>query len=158
VVPTIVVAIFSAITLNMGIEAWFSNRVNTAVNSSVLVADDYVKGHKQSIRSDAINLNYILGSLPLEIRADRARLGDAVRNAGVILGLHAIHVLDAAGQPVLRLDQGDVNMSDPTPQDLAQVPYGEVGVLLDEKDDQVRAIMRVTWPGGGYLYIGRRIN
>jgi two-component system nitrogen regulation sensor histidine kinase NtrY len=158
VVPSIVVAVFSAVTLNLGVEAWFSSPVQTAVQSSVRVADDYVQAHTQSIRADIVNLHNILGALPPDIRLDRTRLIDFVRTQGGLLGLHGIHVLDAAGQLVLKLDQPNVEMVDPPLSELANVPIGKVGVLIDEKDDQVRAIMRVTWPGGGFLYIARKVN
>ena len=38
VVPAILVAIFAAVTLNLGIEAWFSSRVKTALDGAVDVA------------------------------------------------------------------------------------------------------------------------
>ncbi len=158
-VPTIVVAIFSAITLNMGIEAWASNRVQTAVDSSVRVADDYVRAHVETIKNDIVNLDAILGHLPLEIRMDRTQLVNFVRTEAVQLGLQSIHVLAADGQPILRIDQVGVDMADPTLQWLNEkVPYDKVFIFPDEERDQVRAIMRVNWPGGGYLYIGRKVN
>jgi two-component system nitrogen regulation sensor histidine kinase NtrY len=54
VIPAILVAIFAAVSLNLGIEAWFSERVQTALNNSVSVADAYVEEHKQVIRGDIL--------------------------------------------------------------------------------------------------------
>ena len=42
VAPAIIVAVFSALFFNLGVEAWFSERVRTAVDTSVLVAEAYV--------------------------------------------------------------------------------------------------------------------
>ncbi len=52
VIPAILVAIFAAVSLNLGVEAWFSERVQTALANSVSVADAYVEEHKQVIRAD----------------------------------------------------------------------------------------------------------
>ena len=54
VMPAILVAIFAAVSLNLGIEAWFSERVQTALANSVSVADAYVEEHKQVIRGDIL--------------------------------------------------------------------------------------------------------
>ncbi len=53
VVPAILVAIFAAVTLNLGVEAWFSERVKTALGSAVNVAQHYVQEHERGITLDA---------------------------------------------------------------------------------------------------------
>src|SRR6185369_4917884 len=45
--PTIIVAIFTTLFLNLGIDAWFSQRVNTAVKDSMIVAQAYLQEHQQ---------------------------------------------------------------------------------------------------------------
>ena len=47
VVPAILIAIFAAVTLNLGLEAWFSGRVKDALGSAVNVAQHYVKEHER---------------------------------------------------------------------------------------------------------------
>jgi two-component system nitrogen regulation sensor histidine kinase NtrY len=54
VLPTIIVAVFSYLFFSFGIEAWFSDKVSTAISESVAVADAYVKEHQQAIRADAL--------------------------------------------------------------------------------------------------------
>ena len=44
VVPAILVAIFAAVTLNLGVEAWFSSRVQTALDGAQNVARQYLAG------------------------------------------------------------------------------------------------------------------
>ncbi len=53
VTPAILVAVFSALFLNFGIQAWFSERVRTAVEASSAVAQAYLGEHRQSIRAEA---------------------------------------------------------------------------------------------------------
>src|SRR5215831_11951022 len=54
VLPTIIVAVFSYLFFSFGVEAWFSDKVRTAISESVAVADAYVKEHQQAIRADAL--------------------------------------------------------------------------------------------------------
>ena len=45
-VPTILVAVFATITVNMGLEGWFSDRVSTALGNSVDAAVAYQQEHR----------------------------------------------------------------------------------------------------------------
>ena len=54
VLPTIVVATFSVLLFDFGLQGWFSDRVSTAVKASMAVAQSYLEEHRQSIRSDAL--------------------------------------------------------------------------------------------------------
>src|SRR5205823_12907295 len=47
VLPTIIVAIFSYLFFSFGVEAWFSDKVRTAIAEAVEVADAYLKEHQQ---------------------------------------------------------------------------------------------------------------
>ena len=53
VTPTIVVAIFATVFFQVGIQAWFNQRVSTALDESMQVARGYLTEHKNEIRTDA---------------------------------------------------------------------------------------------------------
>ncbi len=53
-VPAILVAIFAAVFFNFGIQAWFNQRVRTALSESQQVAVGYMDAKKNSIRVDAL--------------------------------------------------------------------------------------------------------
>jgi two-component system nitrogen regulation sensor histidine kinase NtrY len=52
-VPTILVAVFATITVNMGLEGWFSDRVSTALGNSVDAAVAYQQEHRDDLSQDA---------------------------------------------------------------------------------------------------------
>src|SRR6185312_14570911 len=56
VVPAIFVAVFAAVTLNLGLQAWFSNHVKEALGSAVNVAQRYVQEHERLIVGDAYQI------------------------------------------------------------------------------------------------------
>ncbi len=60
VVPTILVAIFAVVTLNLGVQNWFSPAVRDALNSSVNVSQVYVNEHKANI---LVDISYIADNL-----------------------------------------------------------------------------------------------
>lgn len=56
ILPTLIVAVFSALFFNFGIQSWFDTRVSTALEDSVSVATAYLNEHKAAIRTDAVGL------------------------------------------------------------------------------------------------------
>ncbi len=53
-VPAILVAIFATVFFNIGIQAWFNARVQTALDESNQVAQGYLAEHTNDIRLDAL--------------------------------------------------------------------------------------------------------
>ncbi len=56
VLPAVVVAVFSIIFLNLGIEAWFSDRVTSALDGSLEVAQSYFEEHGNRLLTESENL------------------------------------------------------------------------------------------------------
>lgn len=55
-IPAILVAIFAAVFFNLGIQAWFNQRVRTALAESQQVAVGYLDAKRNSIRLDALSI------------------------------------------------------------------------------------------------------
>ncbi len=53
-VPAAIVAVVATISLNQGLDQWFSERTKTMVESSRLVARSYMLEHAQVLRDDII--------------------------------------------------------------------------------------------------------
>jgi two-component system nitrogen regulation sensor histidine kinase NtrY len=53
-VPAILVAVFATVFFNIGIQAWFNQRVQTALDESSQVAQGYLDEHTNDIRLDAL--------------------------------------------------------------------------------------------------------
>ncbi|MEL6598828.1 MAG: PAS domain-containing sensor histidine kinase [Pseudomonadota bacterium] len=54
--PTIIVAVFAALTVNFGLEGWFSERVQSVVSNSMSAAEAYENEHRSNLRADALLL------------------------------------------------------------------------------------------------------
>ena len=57
VVPAIIVAVFAYVTLNRGLDTWFSQRTQAIVNSAVGVAEDYIRSAAEATRNDAASIS-----------------------------------------------------------------------------------------------------
>ncbi len=56
VVPAILVAVFATAFFHYGIQAWFNDRVRTALDQSLEVSRGYLEEHRNTIRADALSM------------------------------------------------------------------------------------------------------
>ena len=70
VVPAILVAVFATAFFHYGIQAWFNDRVRTALDQSLEVSRGYLQEHRNAIRADA-----------LAMANDLTRAGEVFANA-----------------------------------------------------------------------------
>ncbi|MCR9112739.1 MAG: PAS domain-containing sensor histidine kinase, partial [Rhodobacteraceae bacterium] len=60
--PTITVAVFATLSVNMGLEAWFSDRVGRVVDNSVAAAQAYEEEHRRDLVTDAQALASVINA------------------------------------------------------------------------------------------------
>ncbi|MEL7174365.1 MAG: PAS domain-containing sensor histidine kinase, partial [Pseudomonadota bacterium] len=53
-VPTVIVAVFATLSVNFGIESWFSDRVGSVVSNALDVARAYEREHRENIRGNVL--------------------------------------------------------------------------------------------------------
>jgi len=51
--PTVLVAVFGVLTINIGLEGWFSDRVRQVVSTSLAAAEAYRDEHRRDLATDA---------------------------------------------------------------------------------------------------------
>jgi two-component system nitrogen regulation sensor histidine kinase NtrY len=159
VTPAILVAVFSTLFLHFGMQAWFSERVRTAIEASNAVAHAYLEEYRQSIRSEAFAMaNEINRDAPFlmhNLTAFNQRL-DALVN---LRGLSEALVVDGAGRIVAHAPLSlSFDFSILNADVVDELALGQVVVLASESDDRVRALVKLNRFVDAYLVIGRFVD
>jgi len=168
VTPTIIVAIFSTLFFNLGLQSWFSDKVRTAIGESVAVANAYLDENVRSIQVDAIALGQrIQRVLPRIAAGDQnheAELDHILNAEASQLALPEAVVFDSTFHVLARsrLSFGMEHESI-SAQAISRAKLGDVALLRSEADDRVRALLRVDPPAGEimpslYLFVGRFVE
>jgi two-component system nitrogen regulation sensor histidine kinase NtrY len=158
-VPAILVAIIASITLERGLDRWFSTRTRAIVGSAVGVAQTYVREHALGIRADlaamADDLSRLRGMYDenhprfLEILSAQA----SIRGLPVTLMIHGDStVVERADIDPSREAQVPTNLS--VRQATAQRPI----VYFSDDADFVAAVMPLSAFTDTYLYVARPID
>jgi two-component system nitrogen regulation sensor histidine kinase NtrY len=163
VVPAILVAIFAAVTLNLGLDAMFSARVKDALGNAVNVAQVYAREQQRSIFGDAYEIANDIQHDPRlfddkkHVRADFlfAKLATLTQNRG----LQASYILDSTGHI---LGSSKLNsVKDPKPPsraDFNQAKAGSIVIDSDPATSSVTALIQLQAMNDAYLQVVRVVD
>ena len=162
VTPAILVAVFSTLLINFGVEQWFNNRVSTAIDESLAVAKAYMEEHQQVIGGDALAMaNDINREGPALLR-NPYRLAQMVGSQAAVRGLSEAIVFDFAGQVLARAGLAfsmELSIDRIPAWAFDRARSGDVAILTNPGDQRVRALVRLeTGLSDAYLYVGRYVD
>ena len=159
VAPAIIVSVFSALFFNIGLDSWFNERVSTAIDESVAVAESYLQEHQQKIRAEVLEMANELDRNALEIRNDKARFRSLLRSQASIRNLSEAIVFNRKGDILARSGLSfsmEFDLVDPS--DLVLASQGNVVVITAENAERVRALVRLDRFVDTYLYVGSYVD
>jgi two-component system nitrogen regulation sensor histidine kinase NtrY len=162
IAPALLVAVFSSLFLNIGVQGWFSDRVRTAVSESINVAEAYVREHMQAIATDAAAIALSIDRQANQVVRDPNLFGELVINETLQRGLTESIVFRIVGQNRVIVAQGGFSLSlaDEPISDLTmrKADAGEIVVVTDDTQEKVRALLRLRSLPDTYLFIGRYVD
>jgi len=160
VAPSLIIAVFSVLLFDFGLQGWFSQRVSTAVTESLAVADAYLKEHRQAINADVVAMANDLNRLGGMAAASPARFAQIVNNQTALRALSEATVLRRDGQVLVRAGFDALLDTLPSVPDWAldRADSGAVVLLTPESDDRVRALVRLDGLLDTYLLVGRYVD
>ena len=161
-VPTVLVAIFGAVTVNFGLEGWFSDRVREVVGASLAAAEAYEDEQHRSLSTDAEALARYLSSANVNsfMLSDgelRQLLGQG--QAQIQRGLREAYVID--GEADIRARGEGSYLFDFEPPDaalLTRARDGETVVIEDWDINEFRALVALDGLGDRFLYVSRDVD
>lgn len=162
IVPAILVAIFSGVFLNFGIEAWFGDRVRTAVDESRDVAQLYLREHQQNIRADALAMANDINREAPNLRQSPRVLADFITTQALFRELPEAVIVDSGGRLVA---QSGLSFSlvfdfstDNFLRQMLQSRPGEVLIISNPDDERIRAGVKLDAFVDAYLLVGRFVD
>lgn len=159
VTPGILVVVFSALFLNFGMQSWFSERVRTALNDSLVVARAYLFEHRNKIQTDAFALANQLNQNSAALMRNRALFDDFLSSQSALRSLSEAVVLDSGGRVMARAQFSLISEIENLPIDaVAKAANGNI-VVLDSADDQrMRALVKLNRFVDAFLLVERLVD
>ncbi|MEB8388315.1 PAS domain-containing sensor histidine kinase [Rhodobacteraceae bacterium KMM 6894] len=161
-VPTVSVAVFATLSINMGLEAWFSDRVGRVVSNSVAAAEAYEDEHRRDLIIDARALAQFLNatksaSVFMDDGDIRAVLSEGQRE--IQRGLREAFVIDGTGQIRARGERSYLfDFEKPTPEQIARAQAEDLLIIQDWDNNEFRALIPLRAFVDRFLYVSRVVD
>ena len=159
--PTITVAVFATVSINLGLEAWFSDRVQSVVGTSLSAARSYADEQRfaliDDIRSVAEDLQNFRKSRSFieddELRNELARLQSELQR-----GLKEAFILNGSGNIELRGERSYLfDFEKPNEKNIKSAT-SDVVLIDDFNNNELRALIFLNGFGDRYLYLTREVD
>lgn len=159
-IPTIIVTVFSMIFFNFGIHSWFDQRVSTAINESVVVAESYFNVQWKLIESDANIMAQDLNHLAPDESYGPERLSTYLSKQAEDKVLVDAVIFQISPNKIIA--QSRYNLSAPfydvSKDALIQATDGHLVVIQGDDDNKVRALIKLNFLPNCYLLVARTID
>lgn len=157
--PTIIMTVFSAFFFHFGVQTWFSERVHTAINESLAVAESYLEEHKQVIRADAMAMAGDLDRQADILLSRPKALETVIDTQSMLRNLPEAIIFDKSGKVLARSDLTlSLEFEKVPPEVLKEADLGEVILRTGENRDRVRALIKLDNFDDSYLFVGRMVD
>ena len=157
-VPTVIVAVFATVTVNFGIESWFSEQVGSVVRNSLATAEAYEREHRGNIKGDILAMANDLNRAAAAGLTGR-RLNELVAQQALLRELPEAFVFSSQKKILAR---GEFSylfaFEPPTDEQLARARAGEVVIMEDDLNNEMRALVYLTNYFDAFLYVTRDVQ
>ena len=159
--PTITVAVFATVSINLGLETWFSERVQSVVGTSLSAARSYANEQQvalvEDIRSVAEDLQNFHKTRQF-VEDDELRSELALLQVELQRGLKEAFILNGSGDIELRGEKSYLfDFEKPNEKEIKQA-FNDVVLIDDFNNNELRALIFLNGFGERYLYVTREVD
>lgn len=159
VLPAVIMAVFSIVFFYFSIQSWFSDRVSTAVNDSLTVAESYLKEHQKVIKADILAMASDLNRDALSLIGNQELLERVIEKQSFLRNFSEVMIFEADGRVIAKTGFTFSLQFDSIPiQDLISAKNGQVILMTGEDEDRIRALVHLDNFKDTYLFVGRLVD
>ncbi|CUH53555.1 sensor histidine kinase NtrY-like [Shimia marina] len=162
IVPAVTVAVFAGLTLNIGLEGWFSERVRQVVGNSLSAAQAYEEEHIEALKEDAAALADFLNAqrrATYFMDSGELRVLLAAGQVQIQRGLKEAFVIDGTGEIRARGERSYLfDFEQPSEAQMAEALEQGYAIIRDLENNEMRALVRLDAFVDRFLYISREVD
>jgi two-component system nitrogen regulation sensor histidine kinase NtrY len=161
-VPTVLVAVFAVLSINIGLEGWFSDRVRSVVGSSLSAAQAYEAVQSDDLAADVATLAGYLNEAKRQsafVRDDQLRPLLSQAQGVIQRGLKEAYLVDGTGTLKTRGERSYLFDFEPlTEEHLRVARDGNTVLIPDWSNNEYRALVFLDAYADRYLYVTREVD
>jgi two-component system nitrogen regulation sensor histidine kinase NtrY len=159
VVPAILLAIFASISLDRGLDHWFSTRTKSIIQNSIDVATAYLQEHGQVIRADTVGMAKDIDEAVELVKSQPQGFGTFLSAQAAIRSLPIAYLIDGRGKELATAASAPEFPYRAPPQEAMELAKkGQVIVIAPGQTSMVGAIKSLDNFSDTFLYVIRPVN
>ncbi len=161
-IPAVLVAVFAGLTVNTGLEGWFSDRVRQVVGTSLAAAEAYEDEQRIDLIEDAEALGaFLSASRRARGFVDDGDLRQILSQAQgqIQRGLKEAYIINNLGEIRARGTRSYLfDFEQPSPYQINRATEGDTIVIEDWSNNEFRALLKLEDYIDRYLYVARTVD
>jgi len=152
--PSILIALFSLILFNVGLQKYFDKKIKGAINNSAKVANDYVEQTRDSIESDILLMVLDINNKSSMFYDYPKRFFNILASQRLLRRLDEVHLLDSSGNIIMSNVISSSKIFIPPPEEAFALSLnGKPIRITDSKANRTSALVKLDNFIDTYLYI-----
>ena len=158
-IPSLVIAIFSLVLFNVGLQKYFDKKITSAVNNSYEVAKNYIEETKKSVEADIFLVGIDLNRFSGILFSNPKRVQNSIRIQKNLRRLDEVYLIDSTSTILL----GETNNPDdlfisPTDEEFDLALSGKPVSINVSSDNKTAYMLKLNDFIDTYLYVSRNIQ
>jgi two-component system, NtrC family, nitrogen regulation sensor histidine kinase NtrY len=159
VLPAILLAVFASISLDRGLDHWFSVRTKSIIQNSIDVATAYLQEHGQVIRADTVGMAKDIDEAVELVKSQPQGFGNFLTAQAAIRALPIAYLIDGDGKVLATAASvPDFPYRAPPKEAMDLAKKGQVIVIAPGQTSMVGAIKSLQNFDDTFLYVIRPVN
>ena len=161
IVPAILIAVVASITLNRGLDHWFSERTRAIVDTSLSIAQAYAEEHAKTLKVDILGLKSDFERAQILLEQNPDRFQAFMNSIAALRGIPGVFLVKPDGSLIAQANfQFSTNYLPPPPDALSRAakPGSEPILIAPGATNVVGAVARLENYSDVFLYITREID
>ncbi|WP_227383889.1 sensor histidine kinase NtrY-like [Microvirga rosea] len=159
VLPAILVAAVATVTLERGLDPWFTGSIKDLMINTVEIARSYRELQCRTLARETQLMAADLNRAKVLYDADRKVFRDFMNSRAIFLGFPLVEMLEPDGTVVEKLEAKPIEGAQaPTLEDLRDATESEALCLFPRSGNVFRSILKLQAHGGRILYVAREVD
>ena len=157
--PAIIVTLFALFVVDHSLRGWFAERISTAVNESVRVAESYFDEHARSISGEVLTMANDINREAYRLVGKGNLMGRYLSDQAALRNMSDAIIFDGTGQVLAKSQFAfAVTFANLESSWVEKARKGEVVVLRADETNKLRAVVKLNSYVDAYLLVGRFID
>jgi two-component system nitrogen regulation sensor histidine kinase NtrY len=158
-IPSLIVAIFSLILFNVGLQKYFDKKITSAVNNSYEVARNYIEETKKSVETDVLLIGFDLSRYSGVFFSNPNRFSQIVKTQKELRKIDEIYLIDSSGNIlVANTNNPEDEFTTPSEEEFSKALEGKA-VSIDRSIEKKTAVMiKINNFIDTYLFVSKNIE